>query len=172
MTEPVLVPPCHRVYKQGRPMRQSDMGVLTMAQMTVMTMSWLQPHPHPKGCRHGDSWWVGQTAISITSVVIWMAKNRMLHPFISKDLTPYGIHTFYFAAVITVGGGDQSLLPAVLRFLWWWTFTESEMFLFLVTVIWVGHDIHESLSDCWLSGEQLVLPFCGTVARHDIPSHS
>jgi hypothetical protein len=45
------------------------------------------------------------------------AKDRMLHSIIGKDLTPHSICTLYFAALVTVVGGDQSILPAVLRYL-------------------------------------------------------
>jgi hypothetical protein len=39
MTEHTLVPLCQGVHKQGQPSDQSDMGVMTSIQMTILTMN-------------------------------------------------------------------------------------------------------------------------------------
>jgi hypothetical protein len=79
----------------------------------------------------------------------------------------------YFAAVITLLVEEfsryyqqyldflengPSLVPDI---------TESEMFLFLVVVIQMGHDIHDNLKDYWSTTEQFLSPFYGKIVRHD-----
>jgi hypothetical protein len=39
MTEHALVPLCQGVHKQGQPSDQSDMGVITSIQMTILTIN-------------------------------------------------------------------------------------------------------------------------------------
>jgi hypothetical protein len=43
---------------------------------------------------------------------------------------------------------------------------ESEMFLFLVIIIQMGHDIHDKLKDCWSTTELLFSPFYGKTPLH------
>jgi hypothetical protein len=77
----------------------------------------------------------------------------------------------YFAAVTTL------LVEETNRYYWHYLdslddrlsaaldVTESEMFLFLA-IIQIGHDIHDSLKDCWSTAEQLFSPlYDKTVGR-------
>jgi hypothetical protein len=57
---------------------------------------------------------VGQTAISINSLIIWMRKDNVT-PNKNKDSTPYSIFMLYFGSPFCfAGGGHELKLPTIL----------------------------------------------------------
>jgi hypothetical protein len=49
--------------------------------------------------------------------------------------------------------------------------TETEMFVFLVLTIQMGHGVRDKLTDYWASKDQLYTPFCDTDETGPLPSH-
>jgi type II secretory pathway component PulM len=76
-----------RSVKQFR-LRGQSVVVSMTTRMRVLRVSWCQTHLHTKGWHDGgDSWRVGQTAVSTSSLVMWLAKDRRLYTI--KIMTPH-----------------------------------------------------------------------------------
>jgi hypothetical protein len=108
---------------------------------------------HPKECPSGDNRKTGQikSVHPFTGDTPGTRQNLALH--FNKDPAPYSVFMLYFASVITLVveetnryyhqyldtlDGGPSPLPDV---------TESELFLFLVIIVQMGHDICDSLAN-------------------------
>jgi hypothetical protein len=100
-------------------------------------------------------------------------KRQNVTTHINKDLTPYSIFMLYFASVITLLVEETNIYyhqyldtlddgPSPLP-----DITVTEIFLFLVIIVQMGHDICDCLADFWLTIEQFLKPFYGTTMKCD-----
>jgi hypothetical protein len=100
-------------------------------------------------------------------------KRQNVEPHINKDSTPSSVLMLYFAAVLTLVvketnryyqkyldmlDNGSSSAPDI---------TECEMFLFLVIIVQMGHDIRDSLKHYWTVTEQFCTPFYSKTMTHD-----
>lgn len=81
-------------------------------------------------------------------------KTQNVTPHINKDSTPYSVFMLHFTVVITESVETNWHYQQVLGLLWHWTcsvpnITESEMFLILVIIVHMAHEICDSLKDYW-----------------------
>jgi hypothetical protein len=77
---------------------------------------WLWVASNPRtGCQSEDNWCVGQRTISINSLVIWLAKDRILSPIKIKTRLHRTVFSLLF--FFCVGRWDQSILPIIIDYL-------------------------------------------------------
>jgi hypothetical protein len=147
----------------------------TITHMTVLTISWFRPHMHPKECWSEDNWQMGQTAISITSLMIWLEKDKMLHPV--KYSTPYSVSTLHLQLLspcwwrrpISVNINTQISLT---KDLFYHLMSLNLKCLFLAIITQMKYNTRGNLKDYLFTTEQFFSPFYEKTMRCNTLLHT